>query len=145
MSLRGGLNWVDAQGQRVLHVINFTGSGFGSIIAALENHSSAVVNENWGGAVGCNPNLPTTTDYTTVRITAVLIFADATGSTAKLYVPAPNTSIFLADGDTVDPTAIPDIISAAIGTLLSGAGNPVTTFVGGIIQRTRFSGIVTQS
>lgn len=142
MANKIGLIWQDAQGQKVLHVPTYTGT-FGTLLTALENHSRAVVAESWAGTDTVSGLTPSTASYPTVRVTAVLYFTDGVGSQAKLFLPAPNSNIFLTDGTTVDPAAIPDIIAAAVGTLLSGAGNPVAFFTGGELVQTRFSGIAT--
>lgn len=142
MALGNAIIWIDAQGQRVLHVVTVA-SAVGSIETALLNHSQADIVQQFGGTVANASVAPGVATYPTVRVTAVLYFADATGSIGKLFLPAPDANIFLPDGDTVDPTAIPDIISAAVGQLLAGSGSPVVAFTGGKLIQTRFSGIET--
>jgi len=142
MAKKAGLIWIDAQGERVLNVVT-TQSGVGGIEAALEAASNAVVMECWEGLDEIYSASPTTSEYPTVRVMAVLNFIDGTGSRARLYIPSPQSGIFLSDARTVDPTnaLIAAIITAAVGSLLSGAGNTVTAFTGGEILATKISGI----
>lgn len=142
MNRKAGLIWNDAQGERVLHVIT-TDTGVGSIESSLESHSNAVVCECWEGLDEVYTVSPTVATYPTVRITALLEFNDGMGSTARIYLPSPQADIFLSDGDTVDPSKIPDIIAACIGHLICGSGNVATAFTGGQLIRTKFSGITT--
>lgn len=139
---KAGLIWQDAQGERCLHVIT-TAAGVGAIESALTAQSNADVIECWEGLDETYTIVPSTSAYPTVRVVAVLMFVDGTGSSGKLYLPAPDAAVFMPDGDTVDPSAVAGIITAAIGSLLSGAGNPVTAFVGGTVLRTKLSGLVT--
>lgn len=140
MSKAATLVWVDAQGETCLHVIR-TQTGVGAIETALEEYSQGGVIECWEGTDETYSPTPGTDVYPTVRVVARLIFQGSAGSTASLYIPAPSGSIFLSDGVTVDPSAIPDIITAALGNLLCGNGSVATIFLGGTIIRTRFSGI----
>lgn len=143
MAKKAGLIWIDAQGQRVLHVIT-TGSGVGPIETALANHSNAGVLECWEGLDENMSPTPSTSPLPTVRSTVQLNFRNmASGSRATLFLPAPQTNIFLTDGTTVDPSLISDIISAAEGNLLAGDGSLVDDFTGGQLIPTRFSGIET--
>lgn len=139
---KAGLIWVDAQGQRVLHIIT-TDTGVGSIEAALEAHSNAAVVECFEGDDEVNVVVTSTSRFPSCRDTVLLNFSDGAGSIARLYLPAPIDDIFLSDGVTVDPSKIGDVISAATSHLLSGAGNLVVAFDGGQLIGTKFSGLVT--
>ncbi|HWT78362.1 MAG TPA: hypothetical protein VN648_06125, partial [Candidatus Methylomirabilis sp.] len=77
----------------------------------------------------------------TVRVTAQLIYRNATGSIAKLWIPAPMAGMFLADGVTVDPTAVAALNLDVLGNLLAGDGTPVTQYVGGQLWQQKISGI----
>lgn len=134
--------WVDGAGERVLQVVR-TLSGASSIVAELEAVSQAKVVESWEGDDTTFSVIPGTGTYITVRQTAVLYFADGVGRIARLLLPAPDSSIFLSDGVTVDPTTIPSLITACIGSLLTGAGTTVTSFVGGQLIGTRLTGVST--
>jgi len=125
---------MDAQGEQVLHVIT-TATGIGAIETALTAVSNAGVVECWEGTLENFNPAPTASVYPSARSTAILLFRDDVGSTARLYVPAPVASLFNSAGDTVDPTAAAGIISAAIGNLRAGSGNTVTTFTGGYLSK----------
>jgi hypothetical protein len=66
-------------------------------------------------AYGANAEYPAITDK------AQLTFQDAKGRLHNWLLPAPNLSIFEADGDTVNPANISDLIAAIVST--GGAGN----------------------
>jgi hypothetical protein len=132
---RAGLVWVDAQGEQVLHVVN-TATGIGAIESAIAAESNAGLIECWEGLLEQFSPTPTVATYPTVRTVAVLLFKDAIGSTARLYVPSPKASLFDSTGDTVDPAAAAGIISAALGNLVSGAGQTVSIFEGGFLSKT---------
>lgn len=142
MAKKAGLIWTDAQGERVVHVIT-TSTGVGAIETALQGHSQAGIIECWEGLDEFLSTAPGTGQYVTVRVTAVLEFTDGMGSSGKLFIPAPDSSIFIAGGDTVDPTAVADVIAAAVGNLICGSGNVATAFTGGWILRTRVNAITT--
>jgi len=133
-SKRAGLVWVDAQGEQVLHVIT-TATGVGPIETALAAVSNAGVVECWEGSLEDFNPTPTAAVYPSARSTAILLFRDDVGSTARLYVPAPVSSLFNSAGDTVSPAAAASIISAAIGNLRAGSGNTVTAFAGGYLSK----------
>jgi len=141
MSKIAGLIWTDAMGEKTLNVVR-TSTGVGAIEDALQEYSNAGLTECWEGLDELILTSPSTDAYPTLRVVAKCTFQSATGSTASVYIPAPQTSIFLSDGDTVDPSAIPDLITACVGNLLCGDGTTATMFVGGTIVRTRFSGLV---
>lgn len=140
MAKKAGLVWIDAQGEKVLHVIT-TDTGVGAIETALEAKSNAGVVECWEGLDELSSPTPTAATYPTVRATVVLTFTDGVGSFAKLFIPAPVSSIFAADGVSVDPTQIAGIIAAAVGHLVCGSGNVATAYVGGQLLGTRFNAI----
>jgi hypothetical protein len=141
-STRTDCVWIDGAGERVIQNIR-TASGASSIVAELEAVSQAKVVTSWEGTESAFTVVPGTGTYITVRQTAVLYFADVVGRVAKLYLPAPDSSIFLSDGQTVDPTTIPSLITACIGSLQTGAGTLVAAFVGGSLFPTDFHLIAT--
>lgn len=137
---RTGYVWIDAQGERVLHV-STTASGAGSILSQLKALSNADFSFSWEAVEHVFTPSPVAATYPTVRVSAQLNYSDATGSLAKLYIPAPVTGIFLSDGVTIDPTAITALNAAVIGQLLAGSGAPVTAFLGGQLWQQKISGI----
>jgi hypothetical protein len=101
-------------------------------MAALENHSNAVVLHWFEGPDNVLSLTPSGLLFPDVRDLARLTFTDAAGSTATLALPAPASGIFLPDSVTVDVTKIPDIVAAAIGHLCTAGGGLVTSFVAGV-------------
>jgi hypothetical protein len=101
-------------------------------MAKLQLHSNADV-LNWfeGPPTNLTPS-PVSAVFADVVDLARLTFADAGGNLATLALPAPQLAIFQADSVTVNPSAIADIIAAAVGHLHTAAGNPVTAFVAGV-------------
>lgn len=140
MAVRTGIIWTDPQGESVLHVIT-SATGAGSIAADLEAKSNAFRSQQFAGTNLHPSSSGTVATYPTVRVTAELIFVNATGSTARIYIPAPQASIFLSDGVTVDPTQITSIISACVGNLLCGDSTPATAFQGGQLLATKLNAI----
>jgi hypothetical protein len=138
--VRTGVVFTDAQGENVMHVLT-TVSGAGTIISDILGISNADQLFNWEAAETSVSPSPTVATYPTVRVTAQLLFTDATGSIAKLWIPAVKDTIFLPDNVTVDPTAISTLIADCIGNLVAGSGSPVTGFLGGQLFQTKITGI----
>lgn len=135
--MRRALIWQDAQGEQTLHLIR-TAAGASAIQTQLLLQSNGVVLEESEGSITTTLAMPATTTYLSVRQVAVLLFRDSrTGSTARLYVPAPLASLFGSTGDAVDPAAAGGIITAALGNLVAGSGNTVDMFVGGYLTKAR--------
>jgi len=101
-------------------------------MAAIQGVSNSDVQEWWEGTDHVLSPLPVFATYPDVSDAARLTYTDAGGSLANLTVPAPQSGIFLADGVTVDPTAIAVLTAACVGNLCSGAGGLVTAFVSGV-------------
>jgi hypothetical protein len=122
--------WVDAGGRT--RVTLPTGNAtLATIMAKLQLHSNADVLSWFEGPPTFLSPAPVAAVYADVVDLARLTFTDGT-DLVNLALPAPQSAIFLADGVTVDPSTIVDLTTAAIGTLLTAAGVPVTTFVGGL-------------
>lgn len=109
-------------------------AGAAGIQTALLNHSNAGITAEWEGTLTSPGPAPTSAVYAGVQPMAELLFVDAFGNVAKLMLPAPTLGSFLADQTTIDPSAIADIIAAAIGSLITSSGNAVTAFVAGTLQ-----------
>lgn len=131
-NLRQSVVWIDVAGRtRVTQfVINATPA---CIRTSLLAKSNADVVDWFEGDDHFNTS-PAPLNLTYPRVTdfASLLFADGSGNQASLTLPAPDSSIFLADQVSVDPSAIADIISAATTFLVNSAGNTVTTYLGGV-------------
>lgn len=123
--------WIDAGG-RTRATIPCADPNNTTIMSALQNHSNADVLEWFEGPLNVLSPSPVSAVFADVVDLARLTFTDAAGSLSTLALPAPKSGIFLADSVTVDPSAIADIISAAVGHLCSSAGGPVTAYVAGV-------------
>lgn len=74
---------------------------------------------------------PTAAIYAGVTDRAELLFSTAAGGYYKVQVPAPVASLFLADQETVDPTAAATIITEAIASVVTPDGTALTAYVAG--------------
>lgn len=75
--------------------------------------------------------------FQSVKSAASLIFQTGVGTLVRLTIPSPQSGIFLADQQTVDPTMVTAVIASAIGSLADSNGNVVTSYVGGILEPSR--------
>lgn len=123
--------WIDAGG-RTSQTIPCSDPNNTALMAALQNHSNAVVLHWFEGPDNVLSLTPTAATFPDVRDLARLTFTDASGSLVNLALPAPASGIFLADSVTVNPSAIADIITAAVGHLCTSGGGLVTSFVAGL-------------
>lgn len=139
MSDRMSVVWNSADGLSTVRTIS-TSSGAISILGVLQDFSNAIATQYWESSVTSISETPSTNAYLSVTQIAVLLFADDSGNLARLSLPAPIDSIFLSDGSTVDPSKITSLISACVGSLLTGSGTTVTQFRGGYLQGARASG-----
>lgn len=136
---RATVVWTDANGDSQVRSIT-TVSGSSGIQTQLQVYSNAVIMSDWEGDLINNAVTPSTSDYLTVKQVAYLTFTDGAGHNAVLPLPAPNTSIFNADGITVSALAIGPLIAACVGSLRTAAGSTVTAFVSGSLGRGYVSG-----
>jgi len=127
--------WVDVNGRtRATYVC--TGLGSADIQADLKALSCADIQRSWEGDVVENASpTPTTGAYQNVADYAVLVFTTAGGDLVYLTLLAPLDTIFMADQETVDPTAIAVLIADCIGNLQTTSGDDVTGYVGGFRRR----------
>lgn len=127
--------WVDAAG-RTRQTILRGNASLGSIAGQLRALSNADRQREWeGGTVINAAPAPVTAAYPGVQDYAVLVYQDGAGDLVQVTLPAPVAAIFLPDGSTVNPPAIAGLNGAVVGTLLTGAGNVVTAYVGGFRRR----------
>lgn len=127
--------WVDASGKRTITRIR-TGTGATALQAAMLTATNADFSQWWESAETTNAApAPVAAVYQGVQPQAQLQFIALDNTLATLLLPAPKTSIFLADKETVDPASAPilAIIAAAIATggLVSASGSPVSGLIGG--------------
>lgn len=122
--------WVDANGATRLTYLtgNATLSSILTQLVALSNADSL----NWTeGTLTAGSASPPGNTYRSVWDSALLTFTDGAGNLTDITLPAPLTSVFKADQETVDPTAITALISAVVGTAVTNAGGVVTAYVAG--------------
>jgi hypothetical protein len=129
-----GIIWIDAQGATRLTTPGGNAT-LASIQTAMLAKSRAVVAYYWEGARTAVGGTPSTGTYTSVTDAAILIFQAADCTQVKLTLPSPLDSIFMADGQTVDPAQITGITSACLGTLETAGGQVVTEYVAGYRAR----------
>lgn len=109
-------------------------------MATLQGHSNSGVLEWFEGPDNEVFGVGTNAVYPDVADQAVLVFQTGVGTNVTLTLPAPKLAIFLADATTVNPSAIADVIGAALAELVDGAGNPVTTYLTGFRRNVRGTG-----
>jgi hypothetical protein len=133
--------WVDVLGRTRLTLVNTIDATLlvpdpaAPIRAALLAQSVADEANYLAGTLNVNGSpAPSTGAYQRVVDVAMLTFTDGTGDLTRIQLPAPNASVFLADGETVDITAIGGIIGAVVGAAITPGGGVVTAYVGGTRQ-----------
>jgi hypothetical protein len=127
--------WVDSGG-RTRQTILRGNATLAPVEAALITVSNADTQRCWEGPTQVNAT-PATTNatYPTVADYAVLIYQDAGGDLVYITLVAPQSSIFMADQETVNPAAIAAVSTAVIGLVTTGGGGVVTAYVGGFRRR----------
>lgn len=129
--------WIDSGGLTTITLILANPSAAG-IQGALLAKSNADYLDEWEGPLNINGSpAPVFADYPAVTQSAVLTFLCGDGSVAKVALPAPQISIFLADGQTVDATQIAGIIAACTGNLVSNTGSAAVSYLSGFLQGRR--------
>lgn len=136
MSTTRSMIWVDTTGKTRMTLANVVGASVGTIQADLMALSNAVVEKWWEGSLTIPGGAPAAAQFLNVQDYADLLFqSSADGSIARLTLPAPLQSIFLADLETVDPTAIAVLIADVTVSLLTGTGQIADTYLGGVRRR----------
>ena len=127
------VSFVDRKGAAAsIRVPNLTGATNGLAIAnAAGNMSNAGV-KSWttdaGQAIGVNAVIAFDEATSEAENKAVFVFQDDAGNSVSVAIPAPDASIFLSDGYTVN---------AAAGTLAEAFINAVLVHLGGTYAFTR--------
>ena len=134
--LRRYMVWIDASGATRLTFVNLSASGTGVQTQLMGDSNASVLNAVENTLTVYTP-LSTAAVYPSVADAAILTFQDAGGNLADITLPAPVSSIFLADQVTVDSTMIAAIIAAVVGTVVTASGGLVTAYVAGTRQRSR--------
>lgn len=87
---------------------------------------------SWEGDLIAPPApAPISAPYASVKDGAALVFQTASGALVRITVPAPDSGIFMADNETVDPATIAALIAAVIADVVTADGIAVTAFVAG--------------
>jgi hypothetical protein len=123
--------WVDVNGFTRLTLIN-TLTGAAVILADMVHVSLADwLNVNEAGfTINPSPVVSAGT-YQRVADCASLMFTAVSGDKIVLQLPAPQSAVFLADQQTVDPAFVATLVADCIGVLTTSSGSPATAFVGG--------------
>lgn len=119
----------------------YTASLYATQTGAIATELTALTNSTWVAGSGWSHNIEqawatSTSDYDNAEDAVVLSYATNLGTIAKISIPNPKDSIFLADKMTVDPT---NTAVMGLNTYLVLAGDPTTEFVastaaGGLYQ-----------
>jgi len=78
-----------------------------------------------------NATYPSVSDY------ARLLFQTTAGTLVQVTIPAPQSSMFLADQFTVDSASVAGLLAALILVGTDLAGNAITSYVGGTRERSQ--------
>lgn len=136
---RAYVDWVDTTGHTRLTWYTYTSGGtlapFASAIDNVCNPTPATV---VAATIQVPGGVPSSNPYLNVMDSAVLTFSTGIGSLVGVVCPGFKEALYLADNQTVDPAQplVIALIAAALALpLVDSAGNPVTTYVGGIRQK----------
>lgn len=133
--LRRSVIWVDAQGKTRQTLLRGSATLL-TVMSSVKSVSNADVLGDFEGTETINGTpVPVAAAYATVNDFAVLTYETGAGTLVYITVPAPLSSIFLADGETVDATAIAALTTAVVGTVTDASGNAVTAFVAGVRRK----------
>lgn len=139
MSSRRTVVWVDYNGfTRATYLTGNNGGGGSPTLASVESQLLALSNADeqsvWEGPWTVNPApAPAAAVYQAVGDYAALTYQNTgTGELVYITLPAPKSTIFLADGETVDPTAIAALTTEVTAVIITASGAVVDAFVGGV-------------
>ena len=124
----------DANGSATAIQLRTDTSGNDVMSSILAKSRAGLVQWSEGEIITGVP-LPSASAYRSVFDVAYLTFADATGDLTVITLPAPHTTIFLADQQTVDSGQILTLIADVIAQCVTAAGNPVVSYVSGFRAR----------
>lgn len=132
-------NWADAYGNTRLTWYSYrTGADLPPFSTALSACCNPVVVNAVAGELQTFGSVPSTNPYALVQDSAVLQFGTGVGSLVGVIAPGFREALYLADNQTVDPAQplVAALIAAVIALpLVDGAGNPATTYIGGLRQK----------
>lgn len=134
------INWYDVGGVAAkmtilvaASVLDPSGAAAATITAAIAAVSKAVSVARTLSFYASVSDTAAQASYGDNEDKAALKFKDEDGQYHVYEIPAPLSSIFLADGKTIDSanSAVLDLISVVTGTCVTKAGRAITSFVGG--------------
>lgn len=125
---------MDATGSTTSTQINGSLTLAGVQAALLAVSNADYVREFEGTSVANGSPSPIAAPFETVMDQAFLWFVTAAGTLVQVTVVAPQSSIFMADGMTVDPTSVAGVVAAVVGTVTDQNGNVTTAFTAGLRQ-----------
>lgn len=123
--------WIDAQGKTMAHLLT-TAAGGAAVEAEIDAQSNAAVQTSWeGDLIAPAAPSPVAAPYQSVYDAATLVFSTASGAFARISIPAPDSGIFQADGETVNPAVIAALIALVLSDIVTADGDIVTAYVAG--------------
>jgi hypothetical protein len=137
---RRSVVWNDAQGRTRQTILRGQESviivpTLATVASDLQSLSNGAIQTAWEGDEQASVGTAVNAQYPVVSDYAVLVYADANGNKIYITLPAPQASVFLADGETVDPAAIATLSGDVIGLIVTNANMPVVTFIGGFRRK----------
>jgi hypothetical protein len=127
--------WLDANGYTRIQMLR-TDTGAGAIDDDVEAISNAVRTQCWEGPQQLGSGTATAALYQSSSQVVRLTFLCADGTLAEVKVFAPVSTIFLADGVTVDITNAGVVLLAvdAVGNLESASGSKAVSLLSGLLE-----------
>lgn len=136
---RAYVDWLDAYSHTRLTWYSYTTGGvLAPFATAIDNVCNPTPASVVAASVQVPGGTPSTNPYPGVMDSAVLSFSTALGTIVGVICPGFKEALYLADNQTVDPAQplVIALVAAAIALpLVDGAGNAVTTFIGGLRQK----------
>jgi hypothetical protein len=112
-------------------------TGYTAVVNDLRAISEADVDWCAQGTYETHTAAPPGGTYPTTNDSVPLLFETTAGTQVKVTLVAPSSSIFMADGETVDPAMIATLIADVIGNVTDPAGNAVVSYIGGVLQKNK--------
>lgn len=139
---RRSMRWYGTHGRsRLTHIIGPVarlGAQFQAVQDAFVAVSAAVVTHYWEDVMAIYDDPPLSSLYSSVEDACHVWFQDDAGNITEVTIPAPQRSIFLADGKTLNvaQSDVAAFITSAIAELaVPVSGLPVTSCIGGHLSK----------
>jgi hypothetical protein len=128
--------WVDANGKTRQSIIRGSGSLIGATLSTVEADiaalSNAVVLRSWEGAENVPGGTATAAVFQSVADWAQLLYAASDGTEVYVTIPAPKSTIFLSDQETVDVAALTSLNADVASVVVTASGLHAATYLGGV-------------